>query len=577
MNKSLEDFFNEFEKTGHGNANARNISVPEITSADELERFAAACFELRIYDKAAEAAEKAVLLAPSAKLHFLCGVINGAAGKTAASIASYEKSLAFDPSFVPALVNMGEIISKAGKLGPAADLIRKALEKNPDDGNANLIMGNILVSSGDSKEAISYYEKAAASSGNGISPLSNILVAMQYRDDMTGQEVAEEHFRTGRLIEERAGSIICPKGKVPDSGGRKIRIGYLSHDFRRHSVAYFIEPVIYCHDRGSFDIFCYYDNPSSDETTARLKTFPVTWRDTAALSDSALAAQIRSDSIDILVDLAGHTGRRLLMLASRPAPVIASWIGYPSTTGISSIDYFISDLVADPSGNESLYSERLLRIDPCNICFAPPSEAPDISSAPLLANKSVTFGCMNNLSKISRSVFGAWTRILLSVPGSMLLLKSKAIGDKGVSDKFRKIFTDSGIAAERIILHGYESELSNHLEFYNKIDIALDTFPCNGVTTTCEALWMGVPVITLSGDRCFGRMGASILNALKLNGFIAKSHDEYVAKAVSLASSQDFLAGLRNAIRPLMASSPLCDAVRFTALLEEQYGKILRG
>lgn len=579
MNTDLQKFFEEFGKPGHGCSDGivKKISIAEIGSTDELERFAAACLELKIYDIAETAAEKAVNLSPDcARLQFLCGIIAAALGKTASSITSYEKTLALDPAFVPALVNMAEILLKAGKITPATNLVRKALSKEPDNANANLLMGNALLAGAESQEAISYYKKAAVLS-SGTSPVSNMLLSMHYDGTFSGREIADAHFKAGKIIEENIPLKICPKGIIPDASGRKIRVGYLSPDFRRHSVAYFIEPVIYCHDREKFDIFCYYDNPSSDEVTRRFKAFPVAWRDTAGLTDDALAELINSDSIDILVDLAGQTGKRLRTLSMRPAPLLASWMGYPSTTGLSSVDYFISDLTASPQGSESLYTEKLARISQCQLCFAPPGEAPETAEPPFLKNKFVTFGSMNNLCKVNQSVIGAWAGILRAVPDSKLLLKSKSLGDPEVSERFRNSFKEAGIAPERIIINGYEGNLTNHLEFYNRMDIALDTFPYNGVTTTCEALWMGVPVISLCGGPASARMGASLLSAVHLNGFISNSVDEYVSKAASLATSPDFLAGLRKSLRPLMASSALCDAPAFTAKLEKTYENFLKN
>ncbi|OGV31590.1 MAG: hypothetical protein A2020_15150 [Lentisphaerae bacterium GWF2_45_14] len=578
MNTTLKNILDEFATPGHGHAACfiDKISPSAIGTTDELERLAAICLELKIYGKAAESVKNAIELSPSsAKLHFLSGLISYAAGDKAHAIASYERALALDDSFVPALVNMADILWKAGKLTAAAGLMEKALSQNTDDFNSNLLMGNILNSSGESVRAVSFYKKAAALS-EGIVPVSNMLMAMHYSPCFKKEEIAKAHFEAGRVIEKRFSSKICPKGKLPDINGRKIRIGYLSADFRRHSIAYFIEPVIYRHDHEKFEIFCYYDNPSADDVTARFRTLTNNWRDTAALSDDALAGMIRSDSIDILIDLAGHTGKRIPVLAMRPAPVMVLWMGYASTTGLESVDYFISDRTADPPGNESLYTEKIVRIDGCSLCFAPPAETPELVDPPFVKNNLITFGCMNNFSKINSFILEAWLKILQAVPSSVLLLKNKSFNDSAISARIRKFFTDEKIDEKRIILRGFEAELTNHLALYNKIDIALDTFPYNGVTTTCEALWMGVPVITLKGDRYSENMGSSLLKALHLNAFISENINEYIAKAVNLAKSHDFLIDIRKSIRPLMASSSLCDSVSFTAALEEKYIEFLR-
>ena len=303
---------------------------------------------------------------------------------------------------------------------------------------------------------------------------------------------------------------------------RALRIGYLSSDLNNHSVAYFLERVLANHDRRQFHITCYADGQIEDDMTARLRNATNNWRAIAGMNDTVLSTQIREDRIDVLVDLAGHTAEnRLTLFSRRAAPVQVTWIGYPATTGLSEMDYRLTDQRADPVGeSDRWHSEKLLRLPGCFLCYTPPPDCPDVA-----AEKSagpLTFGSFNNLSKITSPAIELWAQLLNSLPASRLLLKARQLADATVRDALVGSFGKFGIAPERLQFHSRIQSRREHLELYSEIDIALDTFPYCGTTTTCEALWMGVPVVTLVGARHAGRVGASLLTAANLLNWIGR-------------------------------------------------------
>jgi predicted O-linked N-acetylglucosamine transferase (SPINDLY family) len=356
----------------------------------------------------------------------------------------------------------------------------------------------------------------------------------------------------------------------------RIKIGYISPDFREHSVSYFFLPFLEYHNRDSFEIFCYSEVKREDKITHRIKELSDHWRPIAWLRDRAVAEQVRQDGIDILVDLAGHTAEnRLLVFAYKPAPVQVTWLGYPNTTGMPVIDYRFTDEIADPPGEADEYhSEILMRLPDGFLCYGPPDDAPGVSGLPTHKNGRITFGSFNNLPKINPQVIGLWSRLLHQVADSRLLLKSKQFADEHVRQRFLDLFSVCGIGAERLRLLPRVASTAGHLALYHQVDIALDPFPYNGTTTTCEALWMGVPVITLRGDRHAGRVGASILTRLGLEEMIAQNEEAYVDIGVALAASMSALENLRSGLRSRMQSSVLCDGRSFARTMENTFQKV---
>ena len=359
----------------------------------------------------------------------------------------------------------------------------------------------------------------------------------------------------------------------PPTDGRRLRVGYISRDFTTHSVAYFLEPLLANHDRAAFEIFCYSDVERPDATTARLRTYTDHWCSIVGQSDDAVTGKIRGDAIDILVDLAGHSkGNRLLVFARRAAPVQVTWLGYPNTTGLRSMDYRVTDEISDPTGvAEKLATETLIRLPGGFICYRPASETPELLDPPSRVNGAITFGNFNSIAKLTPEIISLWSQLLNRIPGSKLLLKSNGLGDEVLRARILGNFETGGIDPTRIELLGWTTSTYFHLALYNKIDIALDTSPYNGTTTTCEALWMGVPVVTLVGDRHAARVGASILTQIDMTDCIALNEAAYVDIAFSLANDPEKLNLIRRSCREKLRSSPLMDEAGFARQMEAAF------
>jgi len=356
-----------------------------------------------------------------------------------------------------------------------------------------------------------------------------------------------------------------------DASDRKLRIGYVSPDFRRHSVAWFFEPLLRAHDRERFEVHCYYNNLAEDDATARIRSEADGFRPIYGEPPATVADWIAEDGIDILVDLAGHTGdNRLMLFGLKPAPVQMTWLGYPGTTGVETIDYRLTDARADPPGAADEYSsETLIRLPDCFHCYGPMPEAPEPTAGSATEPGAVTFGSFNNITKVTPELVGLWSRLLRELPDSRLLLKAKGLQDPTTRGRYEALFAAEGIGSDRLELIGFLEDSRDHLALYGRVDVALDTMPYNGTTTTCEALWMGVPVVTAAGETHAARVGVSLLTAAGAPELIAPDEDGYVALAKALACDLERLRSLRAGLRQRMAASPLTDAPRFTRAVEQ--------
>jgi protein O-GlcNAc transferase len=334
-----------------------------------------------------------------------------------------------------------------------------------------------------------------------------------------------------------------------------------------------VEPLLRGHDRQKVEVFCYAETTRPDSVTARLQELADHWLVTVGTSHQALAERIRTDRIDILVDVAGHSaGNRLLVFARKPAPVQVTWLGYPNTTGLKAIDYRLVDAVSDPAGEADAWaSETLVRLEDGFLCYRGLRDGPEPTPPPCLKTGTVTFGSFNNPAKVSTATFDAWAKVLSRLPQARLVLKGMSFADAATRALFFARLGDRGVSAERVEIMAWLHGSAEHLALYHRVDIALDPFPYNGTTTTCEALWMGVPVVTLRGDRHAGRVGASLLTQIGLTDLIASSIDEYVEIAAALVDNPGRLDELRRALRPLMAASPLCDEGAFARKMEAAF------
>lgn len=417
-------------------------------------------------------------------------------------------------------------------------------------------------------DAIACYRRALEVNPSMAVAYSNLLFCMHFSPKFSPDEIAAEHRAWAKLFEAPKLPTV-PAFKRSDLPDVPLRIGMVSADFRSHPVMDFLKPLIRNWPTEKFSLYCYSNHASIDDTTLWLKGRCTGWRDVIGVSDTDLVSQIRADKIDILFDLTGHTGNnRLLAFAYKPAPVQVSWLGYFDTTGMSSIDFIIADPVCVRPGEAARYSERVVSLPNDFVCYEPPVFAPDVEQLPALANgRTITFGSQNQIVKITEGVIALWARVLKEIPHSQLLLAGKGFNDESTMKSFKEKFVSSGVAPNRLIFKKGNTKIGV-LQTYNEIDIALDPFPCAGGTTTCEALWMGVPVVSLYGERFGGRHSASHLSAVGLSQLVAKSHDEYVAICQRLVADLDSLGRLRRSLRTNMSASPLCNGALFAKNFE---------
>jgi protein O-GlcNAc transferase len=490
------------------------------------------------------------------------------------AISCYQKALQLNPNFVDAYNNMGISYKEKGQYDEAISCYQKALQLNPNFAGAYNNMGIVYKDKGQIDEAEICFRHAIGINQDSSTTYSNLLLTMEYNAHHHPRTIYLEHLIYFKKYAEHFTSIIYPHKNSRDPN-RKLKIGYVSPDFRRHPVSYFSESVIIEHNREYFEVFCYSNNPIHDKVTQRIQENADQWRNIVGISDEDVTELIQKDKIDILVDLAGHTAyNRILVFAQKPTPIQISWIGYLTTTGLSTMDYKIADNYTDPIGKTNqFYTEKILRLPESFLCYLPDKDAPDVGKLPALLAGHITFGSFNNFSKVTPEVFLIWAKILNELPDSCLILKGKSFRDKTTCQYAIDMFKQRDIAAHRIILQPPDPS-PKHLESYNLVDIGLDTFPFNGAATTCEAMWMGVPVITIAGIAYHSSVGISLLSNVGLKDLIAKTHDEYVRLAVNLANDIERLKNLRSSLRDKMTHSPLTDAKRFTINLENSYREI---
>ena len=501
-------------------------------------------------------------------------------GVTLLDIGEYDDAVlclrqasALQPESAEMVYNLGQGLDKQRKIGEAISCYQKAITLSPDFSSAYNNMGNLLKDQGRLSESLAcYYKALELKPSNASGVYSNIIFLIQYAEPIEPDMIYEQHLRWARIYASHLKTLI-PAHKNDQSPSKRLKVGYVSPDFRIHSVAYYIEPIIEANDRENFEIFCYSNLDRPDNKTIEFKNLADHWRDISAATDDEAAAIIQNDGIDILVDLSGHTGNnRLTLFARKPAPIQVTYIGYPNTTGLETIDYRITDAWTDPPGmTDHLHTERIIRLPHGFLCYKPPEESPEVKGLPASASGFITFGCFNNRSKISDTIIGIWSEILHLVPDSRLILKSAALSDESTRNYILGLFEGQGISADRITAVGNIPAKEDHLNLYNSVDIGLDTFPYNGTTTTCEGLWMGVPVIALKGDTHISRVSYSILSNIGLDDLVAETTDGYIMKAATLAKSIDRLTHLRRDLRSIMRSSFLMDKENFTRNLEKEY------
>ena len=497
-------------------------------------------------------------------------------GKLPEAIAAFNQALSLSSADAAIYSNLGNAYRLAGDLEAAETNVREALRLKPDSPEAHSNLGEILRTQGLPEDAVHYYRRAIELQPDFSGAHSNLLLCLNYLPDHGPAALFAAHREWG----QRHAPCIEPApdyANVPDRN-RRLRIGYVSPDLRNHAVACFIEPVLANHDPENSEIICYAEVSKPDAVTERLQAMVHGWCSTCGLTDEQVAKQIRSDGIDILVDLAGHTaGSRLTVFALRPAPVQVAYLGYANTTGLTCMDYRLTDEVADPPGDEGYYTEKLRYLRQGFSCYAPSPFAPSVSPLPARKAGYATFASFNNLVKINPAVIDLWCRVLHANPSSRMIVFRHIL--KGmIRERLQRAFTERGIDPKRLdLLSEFPAKYRTlpagqwHLGLYDYVDVTLDTFPWNGHTISCESLWMGVPVVTLYGDRHAGRICASVLKAVGLERLIARDPGEYVRIATGLANDLDELERLRAGMRDRLRASALCDGAGFTRRLEQAY------
>jgi predicted O-linked N-acetylglucosamine transferase (SPINDLY family) len=515
--------------------------------------------------------EQALYLRPDlAQVHNNLGLALFNQGRLAEARLRFEQAIQLRPDLADARNNLGLACDAQGEPDEALASFERAVAIEPDHCGALSNLADACKNQGRAAEAITYYRRALASRPDDAPIHSNLLLALQYQSGADPRELLAEARRYARRhAEPRPGAFEPHPTRSP--AGRRLRIGYVSPDFREHPVVSFLEPILAAHDHHHFEIVCYADVPHPDATTQRLQGYADGWRWLTGLSDAQVAELIRRDDIDILVDLAGHTGgNRLPAFARKPAPIQVSYLGYLGTTGLPAMDYYLTDAHADPPGlAEAHFQEQLIRLPECGFCYAP-GPAPEVGpEPPALQSGRVTFGCLNNPAKVSDEVLAVWSRVLAACPDSRLLIRSWA--GRSAEGRIRNLLAGRGIAPDRLAFAGRTASRLEYLGLYHALDIALDPFPYNGVTTTCDALWMGVPVIGLAGRMGVSRQGVRFLRTVGLDELLAETVDDYVRIATDLAGDRERLAALHAGLRRRMGRSPLMDASRLTRDLEAAY------
>jgi protein O-GlcNAc transferase len=492
-------------------------------------------------------------------------------GRAHDAIAICKEIIRAIPNYAEAHGELGLLLQETGKIDEALAACQKALALKPNLPEAHNNLGNVLRDQGQLEGAIQSYRRALELKPDMIGIRSNLAFTLQFASGYDNAAILDENRRWGEIFEKPLLAEHRPHGNRRTKD-RPLKIGYVSPYFRSHCAASFLMPLLSNHDPGRVQVYCYSGVRQADPITQGFKNLNHAWRDTAGLLDAQLAKQIRDDQIDILVDTVLHMqDARLLTFARKPAPVQVTWLGYPGTTGLSSIDYRLTDPHLDPLGQgDAFYTERLIRLPSTFWCYAPLMETPGVSPLPAKATGRITFGCFNNFHKVTSATLDLWSKVLGAIPDSRLIILSQPGGHR---ETVRERFERSGIDPGRIEFVARQP-LDEYYRGYRQVDLCLDTIPYPGHTTTLDSLWMGVPVITLAGNTTVGRGGVSILTNMNLLNLIAKTAEEYVAIARAIKDDLEALSALRLTLRDRLRGSPLMNAKQFATDLENAYAKM---
>jgi predicted O-linked N-acetylglucosamine transferase (SPINDLY family) len=490
-------------------------------------------------------------------------------GQPQQAVEWLQRALHMKPDYAEAHNTLGLAYDQMGKKDEAAASYRRATELKPEYADAWSNLGTNLTEAGRIDEAIEALRRSVHARPDAAPIHSNLLLTLNYSSNITPEIIAEEHRQWAA---RHAPGEVLHRPAVDRTPNRKLNIGYVSADFRSHTVAGFIEILLKHHDRSRFNVTAYANQARFDDTSERLKKLADRFRPIMGLSDSAAVEMIRADDIDILIDLSGHTaGHRLELFARKPAALQMTLFGYPNTSGLRSMDYRITDDVADPPGtSETLGTEKLLRLSTLAWAYMPPKDAPEVGPLPNLKAKSLTLGCLNNPAKISDHCLETWAKLMATIPDARLVILAgqSAAG----AQRLQSRFTAAGVGRDRLDFI-FRLPPKDYLEIHNLIDLMLDPFPYNGGVTTCDALWMGVPVLTVAGNTYASRQGASILTHVGVSEFIADTPERLIDLAVTWATNKELLGDIRHGLRGQMQKSPVCDAKEYIFALETGYAK----
>ncbi len=515
--------------------------------------------------------EKAIQLNPRyADPHYNLGLEWKAEGALGRAIASYKAAIRIRPNYADAYYNLGNAYALVQRPAEAVAAHTEAARIRPDNPLIYTNLGGELLKLGRLKEGVAAFQEALRLNPSDVLTRSNLILAHCYMTSDPAEIYAQcEQWEKVHGVQRRGDLGFSSRDRSP---GRRLRVGYVSADFRHHAAAYWIEPLFAAHQHRDFCIYCYSNSDSSDAVTDRLKRHADVWIECAELNDEALIARIQQDQIDILVDLSGHTdGNRLPVFARKPVPVQVSWFGFPVSTGLSAMDYRFSDAYMDPPGEvEQFYSEKLIRLQRFYAAFLPEPIAPPVGESPCVRNGYVTFASLNSLAKITPDMYRLWAKILGAAPNSHMLIQSAGLDDHALANSLRGIFEAEGIAASRLSLRGWTS-LEQFLRLGQVADVVLDPFPFNGGVTSCQALWMGLPLVTMEGESAASRVGASLLSHMGLPHLVAGSLEQYATIAVSLSQDTHNLQTLRASMRDRMSAAGLLDGVGLAREVENAY------
>ena len=539
---------------------------------------AAAAIELGQMDRAMgllseDAVRAAVPSTAPEDVLFVIGVLLARTEQWSRAEQAYRRVVQLRPHAL-AHFELGALCRQTDRVSEAVQHLEKAVALSPESPELRATLADLLIQAGRHRQGLGGLRRLIAGSPDGVSHSKYLWHLHQGPAwDLAG--LYEEHRRWGRLHGPSSlARTSHPNDRDPD---RRLRVGYVSPDFCGHSVAYFFESLLEGHDPSQVETFGYGHVLSPDQVTRRLQSKFHAYRAICGMDDRSVVRQIEQDRIDILVDLAGHTGHhRLSVFAAKPAPVQVSFLGYPDTTGLEQIDYRFTDRWADLPEAQQFYTERLVPLPSGFVCYRPPGWAPAVGPLPAGDRGFVTFGSFNSNGKIHDRTIRWWSRVLREVPGSQILLKFDSGRDPAVRELYESMFERQGVSRQRVRIMGRLPVLE-HLDLYNQVDIALDTFPYHGTTTTCEALWMGVPTVSLIGRHHASRVGLSLLTRVGLEVFAAAGARQYVAKAVAFAGQLDALATIRRSLRNMMLHSPLCDGKAYARDVESAYRTMWRA